>query len=114
MSILTKLPALIQKTKTVAQQARGVMRTVRGTAGGTAATSAIGGIAASAGVGYLAGQMGDGVEYRVRRRSRGISAREFKTTQRTMKKIIKMYNKLPKRAAKSSGYCEPTGRGKKC
>jgi len=113
MSILTKLPALIQKTKTVAQQARGVMRTVRGTAAGTMATSAAGGIAASAGLGYLAGAGGD-VEYRVRRRSRGISAREFKTTQRTMKKIIKMYNKLPKRAAKSSGYCEPAGRGKKC
>jgi len=97
----------------VAQQARGVYRSVRGTKAGTMATSAAGGVAASAGLGYLAGAGGD-VEYRVRRRSRGISAREFKTTQRTMKKIIKMYNKLPKRAAKTSGYCEPAGRGKKC
>lgn len=110
MSILTSLPTIIQKTKAVAQTARGVARAVKGTRAGTIATSAIGGVAASAGVGYLAGQLGGGdVEYRVRRRSRGISAREFRTTQRTMKKIIKMYNKLPKRASKGGKSCNCKG-----
>jgi len=113
MSMWTKLPEYYQTVKGAVTTGRKAVQAVRGTRAGAMATSAAGGIAASAGLGYLAGA-GGGVEYRVRRRSRGISAREFKTTQRTMKKIIKMYNKLPKRAAKSSGYCEPAGRGKKC
>jgi len=46
--------------------------------------------------GYAAGEYDQPM--RRRRRSRGITSREFRTTQRTLKKISKMYAKLPRRA----------------
>lgn len=102
--------AVSGKARQVAQAGRAISRTIGAKKGLAAAGGAAAAAAAAGGAGYL---MGDGVEYRVRRRSRGISAKEFKTTQRTMKKIIKMYNKLPKRSAKSSS-CAPTRGGKVC
>lgn len=114
MSILTSLPAIIQKTKSVAQSGRAVMRSIGGSRAGKVGMAAAGAVGVSAAGSMIAGgvnrmMMDDGTEVRVRRRSRGISARELKTTQRTMKKIIKMYNKLPKRAAKGGKSCNCKG-----
>lgn len=49
-------------------------------------------------IGGLSGLSGGGRMYR-RRRSRGITARQFSNAQRVLKKIMKMYQKLPRRAA---------------
>ncbi len=40
-----------------------------------------------------------------RRRSRGITSRQFRTAQRVLKKIVKMYSKLPRRASHSTAAC---------
>ncbi len=41
-----------------------------------------------------------------RRRGRGITARQFSTARRVLRKIIKMYSKLPRRAAtRTAGTC---------
>lgn len=41
-----------------------------------------------------------------RRHSRGITSRQFRTAQRVLKRIVKMYSKLPRRAAHhTSGTC---------
>lgn len=40
-----------------------------------------------------------------RRRSKGITSRQFRTAQRVLKKIVKMYTKLPRRAAHHGASC---------
>lgn len=40
-----------------------------------------------------------------RRRSRGITARQFRTTVRVLKRITKMYAKLPRRASHHASPC---------
>lgn len=58
---------------------------------------------ASRGAGYGASAAAAGGMGGPRRKSRGITAADFKTTHRTMRKIIKLYNKLPKRPASKFG-----------
>lgn len=112
MSILSSLPSLVAKAKAIGSSARGTYRAIKG--------SKAAGVAAKAlpGVGVLGAGMGAGSlltsafsgEGRKRYRSRGITARDFRTTRRTMKKILKMYAKLPKRPS-SRGERSTRGNG---
>jgi len=95
------LASAITKARAAIQAGRGV---VARHPGATAAAAT----ATAAGAGYFAGGS-DGAPRR--RRSRGISARDFRTTQRTLRKISKMYQKLPRRASHATRRGYGAGRG---
>ncbi len=63
--------------------------------GGRSRLKKVGGKLLKAGTGLL-GMRGRGGMPRGRR-SRGITSRQFRTAQRVLKKIVKMYSKLPRR-----------------
>jgi len=95
------LATAITKARAAIQASRGVVARHPG----AAAAVVTGGAAAA---GYAAGEM-DGAPRR--RRSRGISARDFRVTQRTLRKISKMYQKLPRRASHATRRGYGAGRG---
>lgn len=105
LSGLTRFTSFLGRASSKVQRVAG---RVGGGAVTRVAAPVAGGLAAGAAFEGGARLLGGGlrVESSRRRRRRGISARDFRTTQRTMKKIIKMYNKLPKRPSKSSGGYE--------
>ncbi len=92
---------------TAIAKARGAIQAARGVAVShpRAAGAAIVGGAAAAG--YAAGEYDRPMR---RRRSRGISARDFRTTQRTLRKISRMYQKLPRRASHATRRSYGAGR----
>lgn len=96
MSLLTGASSLITNIRGAAQAIRASRRGQQAVAVARRVGPAVGVAGGAAGLGYLAGTSG---EPQRRRRSRGITARDFRTTQRTLRKISKMYAKLPRRAS---------------
>lgn len=93
MSLLTKVGGLVA-------QARAAGQAIRSTRTGGAVIKAAPTIAAGVATGATGFALGGGFAGdRPRRRSRGITARDYRTTQRTLRKISKMYQKLPKRSS---------------
>jgi hypothetical protein len=110
MSLLERAPAIISRVSGQLTKGKAALTALKATRGGKMALAGAGAVGVSAAGSYIANQVGEGGdEAPRRRRSRGISAREFRTTQRTMRKIIKMFNKLPKRPSKSSKACSCKG-----
>jgi hypothetical protein len=95
------LATAITKARAAIQAGRGVVARHPG-----ATAAAVTGAAGAAG--YMAGEGGG---ERRRRRSRGITSRDFRVTQRTLRKISKMYAKLPRRASHASRRSYGAGKG---